>query len=121
MAATEATSRPSATVFMRHSVRQLAVFGKVCEMERQRRGGRGRGDAELREGAKGRSVAFAFFSAFFAISAGFAFSVSAQQQALTPPQDPAAVDRGRMLLSQECGFCHGANARGGSSGPDLTR
>jgi len=26
-----------------------------------------------------------------------------------------------MLLSQECGFCHGANARGGSSGPDLTR
>ena len=90
-------------------------------MERQRRGGRGRGDAELREGAKGRTVAFAFFFAFFAISAAFAFSVSAQQQALTPPQDPAAVDRGRMLLSQECGFCHGANARGGSSGPDLTR
>jgi len=47
--------------------------------------------------------------------------VLAQQQALTPPQDPAAVERGRSLLSQECGFCHGANARGGSSGPDLTR
>jgi cytochrome c oxidase cbb3-type subunit III len=45
----------------------------------------------------------------------------AQQQALTPPADTAAVDRGRSLLSQECGFCHGTNARGGSSGPDLTR
>src|SRR2546430_4408435 len=55
------------------------------------------------------------------IVAGAATAVLAQQQALTPPQDPAAVERGRSLLSQECGFCHGANARGGSSGPDLTR
>src|SRR5258708_37603967 len=46
---------------------------------------------------------------------------SAQQQALTPPTDPAAVERGRELLVQQCGFCHGANARGGSGGPDLTR
>ena len=35
--------------------------------------------------------------------------------------DPAAVERGRQLLSTQCGFCHGGNARGGSSGPDLTR
>ncbi len=35
--------------------------------------------------------------------------------------DRAAVDRGRELLVNQCGFCHGANARGGSSGPDLTR
>jgi len=47
--------------------------------------------------------------------------VSAQQQALTPQSDTAAVERGRGLLGQQCGFCHGANARGGSSGPDLTR
>jgi len=47
--------------------------------------------------------------------------VGAQQQALTPPGDPAAVERGQRLHVQECGFCHGANARGGSSGPDLTR
>jgi cytochrome c oxidase cbb3-type subunit 3 len=47
--------------------------------------------------------------------------LGAQQQALTPPADAAAVERGRQMLSQECGFCHGANARGGSSGPDLTR
>jgi mono/diheme cytochrome c family protein len=45
----------------------------------------------------------------------------AQQQALTPPTDTAAVERGRELLVQQCGFCHGANARGGSGGPDLTR
>jgi mono/diheme cytochrome c family protein len=37
------------------------------------------------------------------------------------PADAAAIDRGRELLGAECGFCHGTNARGGSSGPDLTR
>src|SRR5712691_13102219 len=47
--------------------------------------------------------------------------VGAQQQALTAPGDTAAIERGRQVLAQECGFCHGANARGGSSGPDLTR
>jgi cytochrome c oxidase cbb3-type subunit III len=56
--------------------------------------------------------------------AGLAFLVvklSAQQQALTPQADTAAVERGQKLLVDRCGFCHGANARGGSGGPDLTR
>ena len=35
--------------------------------------------------------------------------------------DQAAVDRGKELLVGQCGFCHGSNARGGASGPDLTR
>jgi cytochrome c oxidase cbb3-type subunit 3 len=35
--------------------------------------------------------------------------------------DQEAVDRGEQVLVQHCGFCHGANARGGSSGPDLLR
>jgi cytochrome c oxidase cbb3-type subunit III len=48
-------------------------------------------------------------------------SARAQQQALTPAADTAAVERGEKLLVDQCGFCHGANARGGSSGPDLTR
>src|SRR2546423_14013517 len=48
-----------------------------------------------------------------------AATLSAQQPA--NEFDPAAVERGQQLLSSECGFCHGANARGGSSGPDLTR
>jgi cytochrome c oxidase cbb3-type subunit III len=50
-----------------------------------------------------------------------AVAVGAQQQALTPPGDAAAAERGQRLHVQECGFCHGANARGGSGGPDLTR
>jgi len=63
------------------------------------------------------------FSALFAISAVFFFSgvSGAQQQALTAPGDSAAVDRGQAVLTEQCGFCHGANARGGSGGPDLTR
>jgi mono/diheme cytochrome c family protein len=65
-----------------------------------------------------------FFSAGCAVSALIvvaATAVSAQQQALGPPTDTAAVERGQRLHVQECGFCHGANARGGSGGPDLTR
>jgi mono/diheme cytochrome c family protein len=38
-----------------------------------------------------------------------------------PQFDEAAVARGRELQVARCGFCHGSNARGGSSGPDLTR
>jgi mono/diheme cytochrome c family protein len=51
----------------------------------------------------------------------FAVPSGAQQQALTPVTDTAAVERGQQLLVAQCGFCHGANARGGSGGPDLTR
>jgi len=55
-------------------------------------------------------------------------AVAAQQPAQRPalaavdPQfNQAAVDRGHEILVSQCGFCHGSNARGGSSGPDLTR
>ena len=69
--------------------------------------------------------AILFFSACSALSAsivaGTVLRTHAQQQALTPVTDQAAVDRGKALLVEQCGFCHGANARGGSGGPDLTR
>ena len=35
--------------------------------------------------------------------------------------DPAAVERGQKIFSANCGFCHGTNAQGGDSGPDLVR
>src|SRR3954465_3498725 len=66
-----------------------------------------------------------FFSACSAVSALIVVSATAgaraQQQALTAPTDAAAVERGRALLVEHCGFCHGASARGGSGGPGLTR
>ena len=74
----------------------------------------------------GRRVRRAFF---FLISAGFACSaflkwtvpIAGQTQALSAPTDRAAVERGGQLLREQCGFCHGPGARGGSGGPDLTR
>lgn len=40
---------------------------------------------------------------------------------LLPAPDPAAVDRGKQIFTSRCAFCHGANATGGESGPDLIR
>jgi len=38
-----------------------------------------------------------------------------------PPADPAAVERGKSLYGVNCQFCHGADTRGGDSGPSLLR
>ena len=35
--------------------------------------------------------------------------------------DEAAAARGKPLFVSNCSFCHGANARGGDTGPDLLR
>jgi cytochrome c oxidase cbb3-type subunit 3 len=40
---------------------------------------------------------------------------------LPPDQDPAAVARGKDLYGANCTFCHGMEATGGTSGPDLLR
>src|SRR5204863_5899746 len=63
-----------------------------------------------------RFATFAFLVGVVAVAVA-----GAQQQALGPPGDTAAVERGQAVLIEQCGFCHGANARGGSGGPDLTR
>jgi cytochrome c oxidase cbb3-type subunit 3 len=38
-----------------------------------------------------------------------------------PIPDPAAVERGQKVFVAQCGFCHGTNANGGETGPDLIR
>ena len=64
-------------------------------------------------------VSFVTFVSF--VAAGGVLRAGGQQQALTAPADTAAVESGRELFVNQCGFCHGPNARGGSGGPDLTR
>jgi cytochrome c oxidase cbb3-type subunit III len=34
---------------------------------------------------------------------------------------PAQIETGRPIFAAQCGFCHGRDAEGGESGPDLTR
>jgi cytochrome c oxidase cbb3-type subunit III len=41
--------------------------------------------------------------------------------ALLPAPDSAAVARGKQVFTSSCAFCHGANATGGDTGPDLVR
>jgi cytochrome c oxidase cbb3-type subunit 3 len=90
--------------------------GKVCRMKHQYRD-----DDQRRTRKTRRTYLMSAISAYSALIVVTAVGVGAQQQALTPVSDTAAVDRGQKLLVDQCGFCHGANARGGSSGPDLTR
>jgi cytochrome c oxidase cbb3-type subunit 3 len=40
---------------------------------------------------------------------------------LRPLADPAAVERGKALYGVNCQFCHGADTRGGDTGPSLLR
>lgn len=40
---------------------------------------------------------------------------------LPPNQNQAAVARGKVIYEKNCAFCHGKNATGGNSGPDLLR
>jgi cytochrome c oxidase cbb3-type subunit III len=43
-------------------------------------------------------------------------------QTATPQQYPAAqIEAGRPRFVSQCGFCHGRDAAGGETGPDLTR
>lgn len=55
------------------------------------------------------------------LSIAFMAAQAPQTPHETAAADAATVERGQQLLARECGFCHGSNARGGSSGPDLTR
>ena len=50
-------------------------------------------------------------------------TVSAQRRdyPIRPPGDPAAIERGKALYGVNCQFCHGADTRGGDSGPSLLR
>jgi mono/diheme cytochrome c family protein len=41
--------------------------------------------------------------------------------AIGAPPDAEAVKRGQALFVSTCGFCHGSNAGGGATGPDLVR
>jgi cytochrome c oxidase cbb3-type subunit III len=54
---------------------------------------------------------------FCAAAAVLLSSISSSAQT-TPP---AAVERGQSVFARDCAFCHGRDAGGGESGPDLTR
>ena len=59
----------------------------------------------------------------FLMIAVTALGVDAQRRdyPVRPPADPAAVERGKALYGVNCQFCHGADTRGGDSGPSLLR
>src|SRR5215471_17428475 len=67
----------------------------------------------------------AITAAIIGLGLGMAVKVYGQGGAAAypprPPADPAAVARGKALYNVNCAFCHGEDARGGDSGPNLIR
>jgi cytochrome c oxidase cbb3-type subunit 3 len=63
------------------------------------------------------------------LTLGVAFPARAQNRGAAPaagypqrpPAEAAVLERGRMLYSTTCAFCHGEDARGGDGGPNLLR
>ena len=43
------------------------------------------------------------------------------QPAAQPPAAPQQLQAGQRVFSAQCGFCHGRDAMGGETGPNLTR
>jgi cytochrome c oxidase cbb3-type subunit III len=64
-------------------------------------------------------VAFVFSIAPAALTAQTVNSSSGSQAQKTYPAD--LVQKGNAIFQQDCSFCHGHDATGGESGPDLTR
>ena len=56
-----------------------------------------------------------------AVSAGVASTGLAQAPATGAPASATPAQAGASLFQQNCSFCHGRDAMGGESGPDLTR
>ena len=57
----------------------------------------------------------------FLISALLLAGISAASAQETNPTSQSAPERGKSLFASNCAFCHGRDAAGGESGPDLTR
>lgn len=55
------------------------------------------------------------------ISALLVFGAFPAFAQLGNPTTPSAPERGKSLFASNCAFCHGRDAAGGESGPDLTR
>jgi len=54
-------------------------------------------------------------------SLGVVLLVPALASAAGRAQAPPLVDVGQRVFSSQCGFCHGRDAMGGETGPDLTK
>jgi len=80
-------------------------------------------DAQRRARRTRRADLLFACSAVSALIVVATFSVSAQRRdyPIRPPGDPAAIERGKALYGVNCQFCHGADTRGGDSGPSLLR
>jgi cytochrome c oxidase cbb3-type subunit 3 len=57
----------------------------------------------------------------FVISVLLLAGVSMASAQAAKPTSPSAPERGKSLFGRDCAFCHGRDAAGGESGPDLTR
>jgi cytochrome c oxidase cbb3-type subunit 3 len=68
-------------------------------------------------------------TAFFFASQQLAFAQTQAAAPVAPQQaraaaktyDPNLIEQGANLFRQDCAFCHGRDAGGGETGPDLTR
>jgi cytochrome c oxidase cbb3-type subunit 3 len=55
------------------------------------------------------------------ISALLLVGISPASAQAAKPASPSEPERGQSLFARNCAFCHGRDAAGGESGPDLTR
>src|SRR5262249_28543200 len=82
-------------------------------------------------GAVAYRLRFSTLTFFILLSASFLAAQAAKPATPKPatpkkttaaPSAPSgAIGRGKALFQRDCAFCHGRDAMGGETGPDLTR
>ena len=77
-------------------------------------------------GAVARRFRFSIVTSAVLLGACFAAAQAAKPATAKKPASAqsapsAAAVRGKTLFARDCSFCHGRDAQGGESGPDLTR
>src|SRR5205823_4892450 len=75
----------------------------------------------MHSGRRFRSLGSVIIACAATMTASQAAAQRAPDYPERPPAPPEQVARGQQLFKSNCSFCHGSDARGGETGPNLVR
>src|SRR5207249_8427350 len=75
----------------------------------------------MHSGRRFRFLGSVIIACAVTMTASQAATQRAPDYPVRPPAPPEQVAHGQQVFRSNCGFCHGSDARGGETGPNLVR